>query len=282
MLKHVRVGELEIEYDEVGEEAGSGGRTFVLVHGFTGSRDDFADVLESIGASGRTLAPDLRGHGGTTNPGRNYSLSQLSADLAGFLDAVGISNCDLLGHSLGGMIALHFVLAHPERVDSLILMDTSDRSHGDMARWLHRAIKFATRRIPMRWHWRVIRANRRKLPGPMQRAAREMGTERFWARLRTKLEAMDPVAFDQLLGEIMKRESVTKRLDEIHCPTLVMVGEEDTPFLEPSRRMAEHIPDAELVVFKNAHHSPQIETPKEWLIAIQGHLERARTQSTLR
>ena len=275
MLKHVCVGDLEIEYDEVG----SGERPFVLVHGFTGSRDDFADVLDSIGAFGRTLAPDLRGHGGTSNLGRGYSLDQLSADLAGFLDAVGISKCDLLGHSLGGMVALRFALAHPERVESLILMDTSDQSHGTMPGWLHRAIKFATRRIPMRWHWRVIRANRRKLPEPMQRAAREMGTERFWTRIRKKLEAMDPVAFDQLLGEIMKQESVTERLGEIRCPTLVMVGDQDTPFLAPSRRMAERIPDTKLVVFKGAHHSPQIETPKEWLIAIANHLERARAGS---
>ncbi len=278
MLKHVRVGELEIEYDEVG----AGDRAFVLLHGFTGSRDDFADVLENIGQLGRTLVPDLRGHGGTTNPGRGYGLDQMSADLAGFLDAVGLSKCDLLGHSLGGMIALHFVLAHPERVQSLILMDTSDQSHGTMPGWLHRAIKFATRRIPMRWHWQVLRASRRELPEPVHRAALEMGMERYWARIRTKLEAMDPVAFDQLLGEIMKREPVTERLGEIRCPTLVMVGQEDTAFLGPSRRMAETIPDAKLVIFEKAHHSPQIESPKEWLLAVQEHLERARTRSTLR
>lgn len=275
MLKHICVGELEVEYDEVG----SGDRPFVLVHGFTGSRDDFADVLQPLGEIGRTLAPDLRGHGGTTNLGRGYSLDQLSRDLAGFLDAVGISECDLLGHSLGGMVALRFVLDNPERIASLILMDTSDQAHGTMPGWLHRAVKFATRRIPMRWHWHVIRANRRKLPEPMQRAALEMGVERFWSRIRVKLEAMDPLAFDQLLGEIMTQESVTERLAEIRCPTLVMVGDEDTPFLAPSHRMAELIPEAVLVIFENAHHSPQIEKPKEWVAAVRNHLERARTRS---
>ena len=45
MAKHVRVGKIEVEYDE----AGTGGRPFVMVHGFTGSRDDFADVLETLG-----------------------------------------------------------------------------------------------------------------------------------------------------------------------------------------------------------------------------------------
>jgi pimeloyl-ACP methyl ester carboxylesterase len=273
MLKHARVGELDIEYDELG----SGNRPFVLVHGFTGSRDDFADVLEPIAELGRTLVPDLRGHGGTTNPGRGYTLEQLSADLAGFLDATETTKCDLLGHSLGGMVALRFVLAHPERVDSLILMDTSDRSHGVMPGWIHRLIKFATRRIPMRWPLRVLRANRQKLPEPMRRAAEEMGTERYWSRLRTKLEAMDPVAFDVLLDQVMKQQPMTDRLGEIRCPTLVMVGDQDEAFLGSSRRMADHIPDAKLVVFKDAHHSPQIEAPRAWLNAIREHLERART-----
>ena len=272
MLKHARVGDLDIEYDEVGH----GDRPFVLVHGFTGSRDDFADVLPDLGLLGRTLVPDLRGHGGTTNPGRGYSLEQLSEDLRQFLDAQNVEKCDLLGHSLGGMIALRFVLANPERVRSLVLMDTSDRPHGSMSGWLRRVIRFATRRIPMRWHWRVIRANHRKLPAPMQRAALEMGVDRFWERIRVKLEAMDPVAFDVLLGEIMNQEPVTDRLGEIGCPTLVMVGEEDTPFVGPSRRMADLVPDAKLVVFRKAHHSPQIENASDWLVAVQNHLERAR------
>jgi pimeloyl-ACP methyl ester carboxylesterase len=66
MARRVVVGSLEVEYDEVGE----GERPFVLVHGFSGSRDDFADVLDPLGALGRTLVPDLRGHGGTTNARR--------------------------------------------------------------------------------------------------------------------------------------------------------------------------------------------------------------------
>jgi pimeloyl-ACP methyl ester carboxylesterase len=56
-----------------------------------------------------------------------------------------------------------------------------------------------------------------------------------------------------------------------------MVGDQDEAFLESSRRMADHIPDATLVVFKDAHHSPQIEAPRAWLNAIREHLERART-----
>jgi len=272
MLKRTSVGALEIAYDEVG----TGDRPFVMVHGFTGSRDDFADVLEPIGALGRTLVPDLRGHGATTNPGEGYSLTQLSNDLADFLDTTGAEKCDLLGHSLGGMIALRLVLAEPERVASLVLMDTAARSHAGMSNRSLGAIKWLTRRIPMRWHWRAIKANRRRLPEPARRAAQEMGDERYWARIRTKLEAMDPVAFDELLRAILRQQSVLDRLHEIRCPTLVMVGDQDAAFLEPSREMADGIPDSKLTVIKAAHHSPQIEARSDWISEIQAHLERVR------
>jgi pimeloyl-ACP methyl ester carboxylesterase len=119
MAKRVKVGALEIEYDEVGPDqtgniqANNGERPFVLLHGFAGSRDDFADVLLGLGELGPTLVPDQRGHGGSSNLGEGYTLDQLTADISDFLDSVGVQECDLLGHSLGGLVALRLALAQP-------------------------------------------------------------------------------------------------------------------------------------------------------------------------
>lgn len=272
MAKRVTVGALEVEY----EEHGIGGRPFVLVHGLSGSKDDFADVLEPLGTLGRTLALDQRGHGGTSNPGEGYSFEQLSADLAGFLDATGAGRCDLLGHSLGGMVALRLALAEPERLASLVLMDTGARWHAPMSARSTRVIGAISRRVPPGLLWRLMRANRRRFPEPMRRSAQEMGPERYWERLRVKLEAMDPVAFGALLRTAVEQQPVTERLAEIRCPTLVLVGEQDESFLEPCRELADGIPDAVLVVVEDSHHSPQIEAQQAWLEAIRTHLERAR------
>ena len=103
-----------------------------------------------------------------------------------------------------------------------------------------------------------------------------MGSDRYWSRIRAKLEAMDPAAFDELLRAVIKQRPVSDRLHEIRCPTLVLVGDQDTPFLEPSREIADHIPDAKLVIIKDAHHSPQIEAEEIWLSAIQTHLSQVR------
>jgi pimeloyl-ACP methyl ester carboxylesterase len=126
--KRVHVNEIEMRYDE----AGAGDCAFVLVHGFTGSRDDFAGQLPALVKHGRTLAPDQRGHGDSTNTGdaKTYHVAQLAGDLLGFVDALGLERFDLLGHSMGGMVVQRFTLAHPERVASLVLMDTASAPLG--------------------------------------------------------------------------------------------------------------------------------------------------------
>jgi 3-oxoadipate enol-lactonase len=268
----VKVGSLEVEY----EEHGAGDRPLVLVHGLSGSKDDFADVLEPLSSLGRTLAVDQRGHGGTSNPGEGYHFEQLTEDLAGFLDAAGAERCDLLGHSLGGMVALRLTLAQPERVASLTLMDTAARWHAPLSGRATRVVGTITRRVPPAILWRLMRANGRRLPEPMRRAAEEMGVERYWQRLRVKLESLDPVAFGALLESVVRQESLTGRLGEVACPTLVIVGDQDETFLEPCRELADGIPDATLVVVEGSHHSPQLEGRDAWLDAIQAHLERAR------
>ena len=122
-MTRLRVGSVELEV----EEHGAGARPFLLVHGFTGSRDDFREMLPRLATRGRTLAVDLRGHGGSTNTGdpAGYDLETLRDDVLALLDTLGIERYDLLGHSMGGMVALRLTLAAPERVASLVLMDTA-------------------------------------------------------------------------------------------------------------------------------------------------------------
>lgn len=270
--KRVRVGALELAY----EEAGEGGRPLVLVHGFAGSSDDFADVLAPLGELGRTLVPDQRGHGGTTNPGTGYSLDQMTSDLHGFLDAVDVEACDLLGHSLGGMVAIRLALAAPGRVASLVLMDTAASAVAPAPRFMLDLIGSVASRIPPRWLWRLTKLGRGSLPEPMKRAEKEMGEEHYWQRLLTKLEAIDPVAYKDLQNAIFDQKSLVSRLPEIECPTLVMVGAEDTNFHGHSQELAEGIPNAKLLRVEGSHHSPQIEAKDLFLAAMHRHLAAVR------
>ena len=103
-----------------------------------------------------------------------------------------------------------------------------------------------------------------------------MGPDRYWERIRMKIEAMDPEAMHALAAVLADHPAASDRLAEIRCPTAVVVGEQDRPFLEPSQEMADAIPDATLHVIPDAAHSPQLENTPAWLAAIRAHLERAR------
>ena len=103
------------------------GPTLMLVHGFGGAKEDFSDQLADLATDHRVITLDLRGHGGSDGPEDEamYSLDRFAADLLNVLDALAVDRVRLLGHSMGGMVVRRFALAMPNRLDALVLMDTS-------------------------------------------------------------------------------------------------------------------------------------------------------------
>ncbi len=278
MSRRIAVNGIEMAY----EEHGSGTRPFVLLHGFTGSRLDFAPRIAELAALGRVVLPDLRGHGASTNTGAadGYSLDQLALDLIAFLDALGIDRCDLLGHSMGGMVALRAVLARPERFASLVLMDTSARVPDKLSR---AAIDLGARvalEAGMQPFATILRARSSSPDADRTAADRRLEAEwgdRYWTDWRfPNYHAMDPHAFAALGAALFDQLPLTARLGEIHCPTLVMVGSGDTGFLLAADELEQGIPGARLVVIPDAGHQPQLENPSAWLAALRDHLARAR------
>ncbi len=277
-IRKLAVRDIEIEV----EEAGHGERAFVLVHGFTGSRDDFREQLEPLSRLGRTIALDQRGHGGSTNSGKTelYTAANLVEDLKGAFDALGLARADLLGHSLGGVVALSFTLKYPERVASLVLMDTSPKPlrfrFNESVRAGIAAFARDNGMSAFAKRMREMAASNAQTPPSAKRAEERMGPDVFWERITRKLENMDPVAWDALSQEFPKLPSVVERLGEIRCPTTVVVGAEDVPFLEPSDVMERGIPGVRRVTIPDAAHSPQLENAAAWLEAIRAHLAWAR------
>ena len=262
------------------EDLGSGDRPFVLVHGFTGFRDDFREHLPELARLGRTIVYDHRGHGESTNTGEaaSYSFAQLVDDLRALLDALAVGRCDLLGHSMGGMIVLRFALAHPERVQSLVLMDTAARAPDHMPRAPLAAAGSIARSDGMPTLAALLRGRAGDdpaRPAAERRLEHEQG-DAFWERRRRRLEAMDAEAFAVLALELVDQQPLTDRLADIACPTLVMVGEQDAGFLAPAAELSRAIPGARLVTIPHAAHSPQLENPTAWLAAIREHLQRVR------
>jgi len=109
-------------YEETGE-----GETIVFLHGYTGSSQDWANQISSVSKKYRAVAMDSRGHGRSEAPTEeeDYSVKIFSEDVYALLLKLGIEKCCLVGHSMGGFMALQFVLDHPEIIKALVLVDTS-------------------------------------------------------------------------------------------------------------------------------------------------------------
>jgi pimeloyl-ACP methyl ester carboxylesterase len=259
-------------------EAGEGGRPLLLLHGFTGAKEDFTDFLDPLAALGwHAVAPDQRGHGASAQPDAedDYSFDAFATDLLALFDALGWARCVALGHSMGGMVVQTAILRAPERFEGLILMDTSHKAVRADAGLIEMGVALArTEGLA------AVMAAQEALggspidTGPHGRlVATRDGYKDFGDR---KLLASSPAMYAAMLQSITSATGVD-RLDElprIGVPTLVLVGEEDQPFRKPSARMAEAIPGAELVVIPDGGHAPQFESPELWWKALSDFLAR--------
>lgn len=273
----VDAGDVHVVWDEAGE----GDRPLVLVHGFTGSRKDFAPCLEDLSDLGRTLAPALRGHadGYHAEDSAAYTLDAAAADLIAWLDALGLERIDLLGHSMGGFVVQRMVLGHPERIGSLILMDTAGRAMGWMdADAFAVGAKIASERGLEALHDILqARADVDPTRSPAdRRREQEWGAERFWAWRRERFVGMDAHALEPFGRAIAEHPDWLDRLAAIPCPTLVVVGEEDGPFVAEAAALAEAIPGARHAVIPGAGHQPQLENPAVWTKLVREHVLAAR------
>jgi 3-oxoadipate enol-lactonase len=248
------------------------GPALLLVHGFGGAKEDFADHVDTLAARYRVVLFDHRGHGESDGPDDvgAYSLDRLAADTLQVVDALGIDRFRLLGHSMGGMVARRLVLGHPERVDALILMDTSpgpvpglDPDLIDLAASI--AIEQGKDTL------KPLLDEAATLETPSyQRLLRERpGYQEF---VDYKWAALSGVMWGAIARDLSRQPDQLRELAGVSSPTLVIVGAQDEPFFDASHAMAATIPGARLVVVPDAGHSPQFENPSVWFDALDAFL----------
>jgi pimeloyl-ACP methyl ester carboxylesterase len=126
----VDVGGVTLAYRVAGDPAHP---PMVLLHALGEDERDWHTVLPTLAGDHRVYALDLRGHGRSAHPGR-YSFELMRDDVIGFLDAAGIRRCAMIGHSLGGLVAILVAEAAPERLTHLVVEDLMAPRPGDLRR----------------------------------------------------------------------------------------------------------------------------------------------------
>jgi pimeloyl-ACP methyl ester carboxylesterase len=115
------------------------GPVVLFIHGILGSHRQWVHLIDRMDDDHRVLVPDLFGHGESAKPAGDYSLSAHAATLRDLLDHLDIDRVTLVGHSLGGGIAMQFYYLFPERVDRLVLV-----ASGGLGREVHLLLRSAT------------------------------------------------------------------------------------------------------------------------------------------
>ena len=227
----------------------------------------------------RVVTFDARGSGDSAYVGP-YTHEQWVADVDAIREHFQAQKIVMGGGSYGGFITLEYALAHPDRVEALVLRDTAARDYSEEAKQnaLARAKEFP---------WLTPEVVERAMGGGFRDndEFREMyaaiqplydvdydpvkGAEHL-ANIKFNHEA-DNFAFSQNLPNYDIRE----RLQEINVPVLITVGRHDwiTP-VEASEELHALLPKSELVIFENSGHSPQIEEHSTWFVTVRDFLDR--------
>lgn len=241
-MPYVHTPETNLFYTEkVGPDDGP---VLVLIHGAGGSRLHWPSQLRrTSGATVYTL--DLPGHGRSHGEGCR-TIGAYGAAVLAFLDDVGLESAVLVGHSMGGAIALELAVSQQERLAALVLIGTGARLRVDSAILGGIESDFLqVIDVVTEYAW----------SGAADQSLKEIG--------RT---ALRETGQDVVLGDFMAcdRFDVMDRLSEIETPTLVVVGSDDrlTP-VKYSRFLSERVASASLAIIQEAGHMVMLERPDE-------------------
>lgn len=106
------------------DDIGSGDPPLVFLHPWAGDRSFFAGQVERFSPSHRCVAVDLRGHGGSSAPADGYAMAELADDVAWLCRELGVTRAVLVGHSMGGIVAVHVAARHPQLAAGVVLLDS--------------------------------------------------------------------------------------------------------------------------------------------------------------
>lgn len=260
-------------------EAGEGEPALVLLHGFSGHRDDFLGILPALAEHRRVLALDLRGHGDSEpGPGASgWSFEQLVNDLIAFLDALGLDRVDLLGHSVGGFVALRAALRAPRRFRSLVFLCTAPETPSSMDPTAWRAGVAISAEQGMEGLQPLAEQAIRNDPFPGLAAWGD--PERYFAHHRRRHASMTPESYREIGTTFFESESWVPRLPEIRQPTLVLVGAQDHAWLPGADLFEQNVPDVRRITIDGAEHHPHQENRAAFLDALESHLERVEAEA---
>ncbi len=261
------------------------GPPLVLLHGIGASAVDWQWVIPGLAQHHRVYVLDLPGHGGSAAPDVDYSAPLYAHFISDFLDALGLDDAALVGHSLGGLAALCLALTAPGRVRALVLVDSAGLGqevnvglrlvttpgYGELTMmWIATPLGSVQRvlaRLPM------LFANPARAPVEWLREQYRLGQQAGFRRA-TLAELRSQV---DLAGQ---RRIMVEQLGQLAMPTLLIWGEYDQVVpVDHARAALAHLQHGQLSVIPDSGHLPQIEQPQRFVTALSNFLDEGDQRS---
>jgi pimeloyl-ACP methyl ester carboxylesterase len=272
-LREVEVVGTRLNYVEMGE-----GNPVVFVHGLAGAWQNWLENIPHFARSRRVIALDLPGFGASPMPPWEISIPAYGRFVRDFCERLGIERCSLIGNSMGGFIATEVAITEPGRVDELVLVSAAGitwaRARREPAEMIARVGRATA---PLALRFRMSGISRSKF---RKRAFRgvfhdpdALRREMLWENVIPALKS--PGYFDAMTN--LFGYDIRHRLEEIGVPTLIVWGRNDRVVPVPAAfSYKKRIGDsAELVIFDNCGHVPQIERPLRFNRVVEDFLKRS-------
>ena len=260
---------------------GEGEEVVVLIHGITGTGETWAEVIPVLAEEFTVVAPDLLGHGHSAKPRGDYSLGAYASGVRDLVAALGHDHATVVGHSLGGGVAMQLAYQFPERCDRLVLV-----SSGGLGREVNLLLRAAALPgaefvLPL-----VCAAGLRDAGDAVWHTLGRFGLtagpdlEELWNGYASLADRDAQSAFIHTLRTIVdgggQRVSATDRLYLAgEVPTLIVWGDSD-PIIPVEHGIAAHeaIPGSRLEVFEDAGHFPHRSDPVRFAETLIEFVER--------
>ncbi len=250
---------------------GEGEGRLLFVHGFTGCKEEFADLVEAFAGRGwHAAAVDLRGHGHSEHPEGegSYDVKAFAGDVLGAARALGWDRFHLVGHSMGGAVAQRIAVDHPGRLHSLVLMSTF---HGPLV--IDPALVAlgvaVVNQGGMEALYQALAARRETDPAAVAARARIEESRPGYGELAdSKLLACAPAMWTAMAPRFPVWPDNLAEVAGLATPTLVVVGADDQTMRADCERLAATIPAARLALLEGVRHSPHLEAPEVCLAVL--------------
>ena len=246
------------------------GFPLALAYGLGGNTEEWAPQLPVLSEHYRLILWDPRGHGRSESPQsrEHYGLAISARDLLGLMDRLDIPRAYVGGLSMGGGIATRFTLAHPERVEALLIIDSASAS-GLPASSEGRAMREKTIELALNEGMKAV-AEYAIESNPNIAGRATKGADAVKGLMDMYL-GLDPVGYAHSVRAILDFDPITEKLSEIRAPTLVLAGQDD-PALPAARATHERIAGSKLVVIPDAGHLSNLDQPEGFNKEVLGFL----------